>query len=94
MDALHPAGIELIIGLCGAKSTTIWELHNVSGDELGRNTGTISYHFTEADAKLASKKLGHTYFGISRINSVIQLPTGEVFILQGCQVVVQDPEDL
>ncbi len=60
---------------------SIYELYEITGDELGRYARNLGYFKTNEAAEKASTKLGHAYWKI-QLQFALELESGEVFLLQ------------
>jgi hypothetical protein len=80
-----PDPLQKILDLLHAERVTLHELHEISGDELGRNIHTLGWYLSDPEARKAAKDLGHGYWHINK-HSGMQLPSGEVFLLAAREV--------
>lgn len=78
--------IQKILDLLRATRVTLFELHAVTADELGRNSGTLGWFVSDAAARLAAKDLGHSYWRITQHKDGVLLPNGDVFTLIGREI--------
>jgi len=60
---------------------TVYELHSVTGDELGNYDGNLGYFKTKETANQAGQLLNHPFWKI-KDRYAVELASGEVFLLK------------